>query len=220
MSWKRIIGLTTLVIWSASAFALGHNEQQCRANVSGTFSYYKLVVSRAKEWCFANLKTNDPQCSHEYVVHGLWPQCDAGYPSDCALASGSQEDSVDTRRLLQIMPSKSLIQHEWLKHGRCSGLKRSQYFSTLSSMYQGIHLPSLRSGKYTPAQLIDLITRDQPGLRAENIELACDENGRAAHASRTTLDEIRVCYGRDGKYTPCLEHETSCSRLPQIEVRF
>ncbi|MDH4273878.1 MAG: hypothetical protein OEW08_02445 [Gammaproteobacteria bacterium] len=200
-------------------WAIGHNEQQCDAHIAGTFSYYKLAISRSKEWCYSKNKTGDAQCNLEYSVHGLWPQCDSGYPADCKLPSSQSEDAIDTAQIMDIMPSKYLIKHEWEKHGRCAGVKRSQYFQTLKSYYQGLHLPVLRRGSYTHRQLISLIIAQQPRLRAEHIELACDEEMRGPRASATTLDEIRICFNRSGQFTACTEKENSCSKLNKIEVR-
>ncbi|MEK6750583.1 MAG: hypothetical protein AABY83_15495 [Pseudomonadota bacterium] len=215
----RAIFFLFFLIVTSHAWAIDRNEQQCDANIAGTFSYYKLAVSRSKEWCYAKNKNGDAQCDFEYSVHGLWPQCATGYPSNCATGAFA-EDPIDKRAIMEFMPSKYLIKHEWEKHGRCAGLKRSSYFHTIENLYRNLHLPSLPPGRYTYDKLIATLTKNQTALRPEHIELACDEDMNGPRASATTLDEIRICYDRNGNFTACTEREKSCSKLTTLEVRY
>ena len=64
------------------------------------------------------------------MVHGLWPQNEAGYPSDC-FTTRSDPSRADTAAMTDIMGGAGLAFYEWQKHGRCSGLSARDYFATL-----------------------------------------------------------------------------------------
>lgn len=207
------------LVASGAAYSDGHDERQCRLNVSGTFSHYKLAVSRSKEWCYAKDR-NDDQCTLEYSVHGLWPQCDRGYPRDCALPDRSLADAIDADEVRRITPSAYLIKHEWQKHGTCSGLKRSKYFDLAGRLFDKAKAPPLKPGEYTYEGLIKALTGANPALSAASIELACDEDQKGPRASVKTLDEIRYCFDAEGNFTACKERESSCRKLRKIVVRY
>ena len=214
-----IIALCFMGFWAMNGSAASDDEQQCDANVAGQFAYYKLAISRSKEWCIANRKNHYDQCSLEYTVHGLWPQCQTGYPQNCRVDFGVRSDYVNYKKLSKVIPSKYLIKHEWKKHGTCSGLKRSQYFAKAMEFWSSLHRPTVKPGKYTYQQLVKLWLQKNPKLTSESIELACDEESRKPRADDRTLDEIRICFSKDGQFTRCRQRETSCSRLKTIRVR-
>src|SRR5439155_1314714 len=80
----------------------------------GVFDYYLLTLSWSPQFC--TTKPSDPQCNGQhkfgFVVHGMWPQFKNGsWPQMCSTKPGLSDPSA----MLDIMPSKSLIAHEWQK---------------------------------------------------------------------------------------------------------
>ncbi len=77
---------------------------------------------------------NRQQCGaarpYAFVVHGLWPQFERGYPENCATDEPDVSNAT-LRTLYDLTPSAGLIRYEWRKHGSCSGLAQADYFSVL-----------------------------------------------------------------------------------------
>ena len=87
------------------------------------FDYFVLALSWSPDYC-ATDGINDPQeCSLGkklgFVLHGLWPQNNQGYPSSCT--NEALPASVKAA-FPQLYPNDSLFDHEWEKHGTCTGL--------------------------------------------------------------------------------------------------
>src|SRR5690242_5822167 len=91
----------------------------------GKFDYYLLSLSWSPQHCSTPAGSNDSmQCGEGrqfgFIVHGLWPQYERGFPSECADAGPVRSGIV--KQMLRLMPAEKLIQHEWATHGTCSGL--------------------------------------------------------------------------------------------------
>ena len=55
---------------------------------AGAFDYYVLALSWSPSWCaLEGDARGSPQCEdgtgHGWILHGLWPQYDRGWPSYC-----------------------------------------------------------------------------------------------------------------------------------------
>src|SRR5690242_9316086 len=91
------------------------------------FDHYRLSLSWSPEYCYDHRAS--PECSgprhYGFIVHGLWPEFRSGRsPEYCSQAPAPNYPP----ELLDIMPDRHLIQHEWLAHGTCTGLPPSEYF--------------------------------------------------------------------------------------------
>jgi len=87
---------------------------------AGKFDYYVFSLSWSPEYCAGSPGGgSSTQCNGErqfgFVVHGLWPQNERGYPQSCSCNSRVNKEMI--LRMLPIMPSEQLIRHEWKKHG-------------------------------------------------------------------------------------------------------
>jgi len=164
---------------------------------AGKFDYYLLSLSWSPEFCYSH--TDSPECSKHLglIVHGLWPQyndANAG-PEHC----GNPPGPANPDSLLDIMPSASLVEHEWTTHGSCSGLKASDYFALLRRVFLNFHAPPqlqhpTRQAIVRVADLKRAIAQANPGVNESEIALAC--RGRY-------LSEVELCLGKDGKPQPC-----------------
>ena len=103
----------------------------------GQFDYYVLALSWSPSYCAGEAGQNDhQQCApgrrFAFVVHGLWPQYAKGWPEFCKTReSWIPQDLIDG--VMDVMPSKKLIIHEWKKHGSCSGLSQAAYFNKVET---------------------------------------------------------------------------------------
>ncbi|MGH8820011.1 MAG: ribonuclease T2 family protein [Rhodoferax sp.] len=157
-----------------------------------------LSLSWSPQYC-AN-RADDPQClsrNYGFVVHGLWPQNRRGYPERCDEGGTVSHQMIE--RMLPLMPSPSLIRHEWRTHGTCSGMDMETYFLTIEQVRRDLAIPAAYAN---PTQYLntsvdaiqDAFVRANPGLRPEDITIAC--SGRY-------LKEVRICYDKSFKYTTC-----------------
>ena len=206
--------LTTLTFASTLVFARGPNP--------GKFDYYVLSLSWSPSFCVEH--GNDPQCTpgraYAFVVHGLWPQYVKGWPQNCRTGEAwVPDDVIDS--ILDIMPSKKLIIHEWKKHGTCSGLAMRDYFDSIRSLFKKIRIPArylapTADVTTTPAQLVSDFVKTNARLTADMLSVQCG-NAR----DRARLAELRVCLSKSGAFQACGANERRSCRaavlvLPKV----
>jgi len=193
-----------------------------RAAVAGPFDYYALSLSWSPTWCAADrAHARDAQCAggrhYAFVVHGLWPQYERGWPQYCD-TSERWVPRATIAAMLDIMPSKNLIIHEWRKHGTCSGLSQKSYFATVRRFFAALHIPArylapLRTVTVTPAGLVSDFVKSNAGLDASMLALNC---GNARGTAR--LSEIRVCFSQDGRFRACGANERHGCRARVLDL--
>src|SRR5579862_285274 len=114
--------VTTVLLAVTPAYAKHHKKHAAEASTPGRFDYYVLSLSWSPQHCASADRQDDAQCGirrYGFVLHGLWPQDERGYPESCATTMLSNST---VEKMLDIMPSPELVRHEWAKHGTCSGL--------------------------------------------------------------------------------------------------
>jgi len=169
------------------------------------FDYYLLALSWSPEYCASEARDRaDPQCRSQppkgLVVHGLWPQYeDGGWPSACQPANRLPERLIE--RLGPAMPSPRLAQHEWNRHGTCSGLDMDAYADAILNAFAALRLPdTLRPAPLERTiRLIDLkrqLAQANPGLDPAMIAVACTPRG-------VELKEIRICLDKRLAFRRC-----------------
>src|SRR5512146_2744620 len=123
--WRAIqaAALAIAVIVGGTAFSAAEDSRQ---NEPGRFDVYVLALSWSPSYCAASAerapeRTPDQQCSGRpfaFVVHGLWPQYERGFPSNCQVPAPRLNRAIVGANL-DLMPSPRLIFHEWDAHGTC-----------------------------------------------------------------------------------------------------
>ena len=169
------------------------------------FDFYVLALSWSPSYCaIAGARADRQQCEartpHGFVVHGLWPQFEGGSPEYC----DTGERSVPSRiadDLIDIMPSRSLVNHQWRKHGSCSGLSRDDYFNATRAARERIRIPAAfsnpaRAQRLAPDALEDAFRASNPGLRRDAIAVSCDGE---------IIREVRICFDTDLEFRACPE---------------
>jgi len=102
-----------------------------RPDAPGQFDYYILSLSWSPSFCeTATGNARRQQCGprpFSFVVHGLWPQYERGFPESCQVPPPRLDRNI-MRGMLDLMPAPGLVFHEWDQHGTCSGLPPREYF--------------------------------------------------------------------------------------------
>src|SRR5262249_32295481 len=85
VSLLRLAPLLLAVLVTANGEALAFER-----NTPGSFDYYALVLGWAPSYCLSEgrLRRNaecEPDKPRAFVLHGLWPQHDKGWPEDCPI---------------------------------------------------------------------------------------------------------------------------------------
>jgi ribonuclease T2 len=120
-----------LVTVAIATAAVAQNQ-----NEPGKFDFYVLALSWTPSYCEAegDRRGGDEQCNrgrpYSFVVHGLWPQYERGFPNSCVTPAPWVASGL-IRSMLDLMPARGLIVHEWRTHGTCSGLGPENYFNAV-----------------------------------------------------------------------------------------
>ena len=135
---RRILATLAALCWTPMAQAEGER--------AGAFDYYVLSLSWSAAWCaLEGDARDDPQCDAgrglTFIMHGLWPQFEDGWPSYCR-AVESDPTRAMTAAMADIMGGAGLAFHQWKKHGRCSGLSAEAYFQTARQAHDSITVPA------------------------------------------------------------------------------
>ncbi len=166
------------------AFARKHRRHRDADPGDGNFDYYLLSLSWAPNYCAGHPTDHSSECRHgghtAFVLHGLWPQANDGPPPMlCTSAPPVAAETVD--HMLNFMPSRGLIQHEWQEHGTCSGLSAQDYFARVEQAYKSVRIPD------------EYQHLDQEGQRG-----VADLESNFARANGAPLQAFRVsCHGGD-----------------------
>ncbi|BEV46382.1 ribonuclease T2 [Afipia carboxidovorans] len=198
----------------------GAAAQDHRQNAPGAFDFYVLSLSWSPSFCEAARergntgRSTQAQCSgrpYSFVVHGLWPQYERGYPEYCKRPSPRLDRNV-MRGMLDLMPAPGLVYNEWDKHGTCSGLGARGYFETVRKARASVKIPEeyldLASPKtVTPGEVEEAFIKANPGLSAAAIAVRCDSR---------RLGEVRICMNKDLQFRACEQVNRSACRRNQI----
>ena len=206
------------IIFAIALFAAVLAQPSAHAQTqraAGDFDFFVLALSWSPTFC-AGPGRNDRygQCdanrSLGFVVHGLWPQYETGWPEFCDDASAPEWLDEDVlRSMLDIMPSRNLVIHQWRKHGRCSGLSQRRYFDLVREAAERITLPAeLAPG--AARRTVGTLDLESDFMEV-NAELDADEI--AVTCDRRALKEVRICLSKDLEPRACPEvDQRACTR--------
>jgi ribonuclease T2 len=183
------------------------------------FDFYVLALSWSPTWCAQNDPQGaTPQCDgrrdYRFIAHGLWPQFERGYPTECPSTEPDRVPQALARTLYDIVPSAGLAGHEWRKHGTCSGLTQRVYFDTLRAAYGKVRLPpTIFDGRLerrlATKDIEALFMRANPGLTADAIAVSCDG---------FRLSEIRICITKSLGFRGCAEVDRDACKARIVTV--
>ncbi len=187
--------LALLLIWPLAAWPGGER--------AGQFDYYVLALSWSPSWCaLEGDARGSPQCDRDagfgWILHGLWPQYERGWPSYCPTAEPSPTRR-ETAEMADITGTSGLAWHSWNKHGRCSRLSSEDYFKAARAAFEAVAKPpvlrQLDESVRLPARVIEqAFLEANPGLAPDMITITCKSR---------RIQEARICLTRDFDPRPC-----------------
>ncbi len=181
------------------------------------FDFYVLSLSWSPTWCRNNPdQRGSRQCSddHGFVVHGLWPQNESGYPEFCATSEPRRVPESLGKTMLDLVPGMGLIGHQWRKHGSCSGLSQRDFFRLMRSAWSRVKIPAAfqpaRSNQTISIQSAEAaLVSANPGLSPNAVAITC---------TGSLLEEVRICLNKDLSFRSCPEVDRKSCRLPEVTV--
>ena len=217
---RLLISLALILVSAGSAAA-----QDRRQNAAGEFDFYVLSLSWSPSFCEEASERNrggggggrsQMQCGgrpYAFVVHGLWPQYENGFPEYCQRPSPRLNRNI-VSSMLDLMPAPGLIFNEWDKHGTCSGLDSRNYFETIRKARAAIKIPAeyleLSQAKtVAPGEVEEAFIKANAGLSNAAISVTCN---------RTRLSEVRICLSKDLQFRACEEIERRACRRDQVTM--
>jgi ribonuclease T2 len=206
-----LVALVGIAPWGAAS------AQDRRQNAAGEFDFYVLSLSWSPSFCEAASERGGgggAQCGgrpFSFVVHGLWPQYEHGFPEYCQRPSPRLDRNI-VSSMLDLMPAPGLIFNEWDRHGTCSGLGARAYFETIRKARAAVKIPEaylqLSEPKtVAPADIEDAFIKVNPGLSAAAIAVTCN---------RTRLSEVRICMNKDLQFRACDEIDRRACRRDEV----
>lgn len=207
------VALAALAIFFCSA---GGAAAQSRGE-PGEFDFYVLALSWSPSYCEAegDRRRGDEQCARgrpfAFVVHGLWPQYERGYPRSCREPAPFVPNNV-IDAMLDLMPARGLVIHQWRTHGTCSGLDAASYFETVRAARERVRIPPRfhRLAAYTmvsPADVERAFIEANPQIPRDAISVTCDER---------RLREVRICMTETLSFRACRENERRACRTSRV----
>jgi ribonuclease T2 len=207
----RRLAAAAVVLLLTSSIAGAEDRRQ---NQPGQFDFYVLSLSWSPSFCEAAGERGPPpqqQCAarpYSFVVHGLWPQYEHGFPEFCQVPAPRIDRNI-VSSMLDLMPAPRLIFQQWDKHGTCSGLSPSAYFETVRKARAMVKIPpdfiELKEMlTVTPDEVEEAFVKINPGLTRDAIAVTCDSR---------RLSEVRICVGKDFRFRACPDiDEHACRR--------
>src|ERR1043166_4162008 len=169
----RFVRSLFLAALASSLFVAAASAQDTRQNEPGKFDFYVLALSWSPSFCEAagDRAQGQPQCGarpYAFVVHGLWPQYEKGFPEFCQVPAPRLDRNI-MRSMLDLMPAPGLIYHDWDKHGTCTGLAARGYFDTIRKARAMMKIPNAYLGlkdalTVTPDEIESAFVAANPGL--------------------------------------------------------
>lgn len=196
----RTKSLTRALLAAALTAVLGLAAGMSAAgDTPGRFDYWVLSLSWSPQYCRSEPSNEQCTLPRGFVVHGLWPQYEDGYPDYCGERTRVPDELV--QRMLPLMPSEGLIQQQWRKHGSCSGMDMQEYFLNVERAWRRIVVPpefSADADEYQGnAPAIEKAFMDvNPGFGRDSIALQC---------GGYWLKEVRFCLDQDFQPRACGE---------------
>jgi ribonuclease T2 len=178
-------------------FCLVSGGARAEGERAGAFDYYVMALSWSAGWCaLTGDARHDPQCDRgrglTFVLHGLWPQNERGYPSYCR--TGARDPSrSETEAMADIFGGAGAAFYQWKKHGRCAGLSSGDYYATARRAFGAVKIPpvfaKINKDLKVPAEVIEgAFLESNPGLTRDQVTVTCNAG---------MIQEVRICLTKD-----------------------
>jgi ribonuclease T2 len=216
--WACGIALTVLMYLTAASSATARHHNHASGNEAGDFSYYVLSLSWSPAFCLDS--PGSTECSgarrYGFIVHGLWPQNERGWPEHCNVHREVPDSVVQS--VADLMPARGLVYHEWATHGTCSGLEPVAFFDLVRGAFGRVAIPPQMSNptqatEQSPAAVTAAMLRANPKLPPQSVVVTCS----GQNAPR--LREVRVCFDKQLNPRSCSEDALhAVCKAPQLII--
>ena len=193
----RVLSALLIVAALAAPAARADGER------AGDFDYLVLALSWSANWCALegdarDSEQCDPAHDYDWVVHGLWPQYEQGWPAYCP-TDARQPSRLLTGAQADLFGAGGAAWYQWKKHGVCTGLSAEQYFALVRLARSKVQTPEvlrrLDHAVRLPASVIEqAFLEANPGLAADGVTVTCDTG---------YIQEVRICLDMQLKPRPC-----------------
>ncbi len=184
------VAFAALAVWLTVGIADIAPAQDRRRNEPGQFDFYVLALSWSPSFCEASGERGTPpqqQCEarpYSFVVHGLWPQYEKGFPEFCQQPAPRLDRNI-VSSMLDLMPAPRLIFREWDRHGTCSGLSPNAYFETVRKARAVVKIPEAYIALNAPPRL--------PRDRCTRLPPRADRHAAGTRRERSASALARHC---------------------------
>jgi ribonuclease T2 len=184
-----------LALFSLIGSASARHHRSPAATEPGTFDYFVLSLSWSPAFCLGN--PGAAECGGPrrfgFIVHGLWPQNEKGWPENCNVHQQVPDSVVNG--ISDLMPARGLVYHEWSAHGTCSGLNPTDYFALVRRAYNSVAIPAEFSTVSQPVEeapdaIAKAFLRANARLTPDSIVVTCSGRGLPR------LREVHICSDR------------------------
>lgn len=219
-SWSNRVLIRTIAVLAMACIGMSasarHRNHSSHA-APGEFDYYLLSLSWSPAFCLQSpiaAECTGPR-HYGFIVHGLWPQNEQGWPEYCA---GSQVPDDVAQGIADLMPARGLVNHEWSAHGTCSGLDPADYFALARRAYGSVAIPApfqrpVGAIERSPSAIKAEFLQANPRLPPQSVVVKCGGQG----APR--LREVHVCFSRDLVPRACsADAQREACRAPSVIV--
>ncbi|MCI4660345.1 MAG: ribonuclease T2 [Neomegalonema sp.] len=162
------------------------------------FDYYVLALSWSPSYCKSRPDADQCGQGKAFIVHGLWPQHERGYPQDCPTNTPRPPRSL-MERYADLTESVGLLGYQWRKHGACAGMPPQAYFATMRAATERVAIPKVleqlrQDRQISPKVAEAAFLEANPQMRANGVTVTCKDR---------RLAEIRICLTKDLKPRKC-----------------
>ena len=212
MRWLAGMAVAAAALVSQPAAA-----QDRRQDEPGQFDFYLMSLSWSPSYCAAaheGGRSGGTQCGarpYSFVVHGLWPQYEKGFPEFCQQPVPRLDRNI-VASMLDLMPAPRLIFNEWDRHGTCSGLSPNAYFENVRKARAAVKIPDAYIAPsalltVTPDEVEEAFVQANPGLTRDAIAVTCTSR---------RLGEVRICLGKDFRFRACPDIDARACRRDEL----
>lgn len=190
--------VTSGILWLLSVLSLWADGER-----AGDFDYYVLALSWSPNWCAAEGdRRGSEQCDAGrdlgWVVHGLWPQYERGWPSYCKTPVRPPSRSM-TAAQVDIFGTSGAAWYQWKKHGSCAGLEAEDYYALAREAFARVKRPEVLRKLTRPVRLPASVIEEV--FLLANPEWAPDMVTITCKGDR--IQEARLCLTRNLEPRAC-----------------
>ncbi|MBV7408278.1 ribonuclease T2 [Maritimibacter sp. DP1N21-5] len=183
------------------AAALCAGVARAEGERAGDFDYYILAMSWSPNWCKLTGEARDSeQCDKRlgWVVHGLWPQYEDGWPSYCLTGERAPSRQM-TAAQSDVFGAGGAAWYQWKKHGVCAGLPATEYYALAREAFGRVNQPEVLEKIdrtfSVPASLIEeAFLKANPKWTPDMLTVSCTDGH---------IQEARLCLTRDLEPRDC-----------------